>query len=278
MIRKRAKANDDFPAPVLPTIPIFSPGLTEQEKFLRTRSSPGRYLVQKDWKSTAPSDGHLSSGLFFSSSHAACNKKADSVFSWFPLQTSPQMQRFPAESTASPSPVLSMKTCLFWDCAIIFHSLHRNHVSFQFSCTYDESPDCGSCLQWKGDGRSKASQHSISSRIFGRKVLVFTFFKSPAWRKWLTLQPGLQKAWISAALKTVRRKTQQLSPRVPSELPSIWKGREVQRLMENLVNDRLVSQTLADCSYLLPTMSNAKGCCPSSINFSHRAMNSSCLP
>jgi hypothetical protein len=45
MSRKRAKVREDFPAPVRPTIPTFSLGLTSRVIFLRTRSRPSLYLV-----------------------------------------------------------------------------------------------------------------------------------------------------------------------------------------------------------------------------------------
>ena len=45
MMRNNARAKEDLPAPVLPTIPIFSPGLTEQVNSFKTKSSPGLYRV-----------------------------------------------------------------------------------------------------------------------------------------------------------------------------------------------------------------------------------------
>ncbi len=42
---KRLMANEDFPAPVLPTTPTFSPSPTEQVIPLSTSPSPGLYLV-----------------------------------------------------------------------------------------------------------------------------------------------------------------------------------------------------------------------------------------
>ena len=45
MMRNKARARDDLPAPVLPTIPIFSPGFTEQVNSFKTKSSPGLYRV-----------------------------------------------------------------------------------------------------------------------------------------------------------------------------------------------------------------------------------------
>ena len=48
MMRNNARAKDDLPAPVLPTIPIFSPGFTEHVKSLRTKSNPGLYFVEND--------------------------------------------------------------------------------------------------------------------------------------------------------------------------------------------------------------------------------------
>ena len=38
IMRNRAKVNDDFPAPVLPTIPTFLPPSTSNDTVLRTRS------------------------------------------------------------------------------------------------------------------------------------------------------------------------------------------------------------------------------------------------
>jgi hypothetical protein len=44
-IRNRARVSDDFPAPVRPTIPIFSPATMLKETPLRTSSRPSRYRV-----------------------------------------------------------------------------------------------------------------------------------------------------------------------------------------------------------------------------------------
>ena len=43
VIRKRADMSEDFPLPVRPTTPIFSPPLIETEMFFRT-NGPSRYL------------------------------------------------------------------------------------------------------------------------------------------------------------------------------------------------------------------------------------------
>ena len=45
--RKRAWMMELFPAPVLPTIPIFSPWQMEKEMFLSTRGRPYLYLALK---------------------------------------------------------------------------------------------------------------------------------------------------------------------------------------------------------------------------------------
>ena len=64
MIRNRARASEDFPAPVLPTIPTFSPDLMEQVKFFKTSGSPFLYLVWYSWKVNLPSWGHCAEGLY----------------------------------------------------------------------------------------------------------------------------------------------------------------------------------------------------------------------
>ena len=55
-------ANDivDFPAPVLPTTPIFSPGLISKDKPFKTKSAPGLYLKYTSLKSSFPYYGHSS--------------------------------------------------------------------------------------------------------------------------------------------------------------------------------------------------------------------------
>ena len=45
MIRNSERVSDDFPAPVLPTTPIFSFALMSRFTSLSTRSSPSRYFV-----------------------------------------------------------------------------------------------------------------------------------------------------------------------------------------------------------------------------------------
>ena len=54
-----------LPAPVLPTIPIFSPGLTSNVKFFRTTSVLGLYFKNTFLNSTFPLSGH--SGLYLNS-------------------------------------------------------------------------------------------------------------------------------------------------------------------------------------------------------------------
>ena len=44
IIRNRAKVKDDFPAPVLPTIPTFFPPATSKDTLLRTKS---KFSLQK---------------------------------------------------------------------------------------------------------------------------------------------------------------------------------------------------------------------------------------
>ncbi|KAH3687467.1 hypothetical protein WICPIJ_001577 [Wickerhamomyces pijperi] len=46
IILKMAKASDDFPAPVLPTIPTFSPALMSKLMSFKTKSKFSRYLVE----------------------------------------------------------------------------------------------------------------------------------------------------------------------------------------------------------------------------------------
>jgi hypothetical protein len=43
--RKRPRVSEDFPAPVLPTMPTFSPLMISHEMPRSTRSRPSRYLV-----------------------------------------------------------------------------------------------------------------------------------------------------------------------------------------------------------------------------------------
>ena len=54
----------DFPAPVLPTTPIFWPFSTSNDKSFKTISVFGRYLKDTWMKLTLPSSGQL--GLFYS--------------------------------------------------------------------------------------------------------------------------------------------------------------------------------------------------------------------
>ena len=44
----------DFPAPVRPTTPIFSPGFIVKVSFLSTDGSPGLYLIVRLLNSTLP--------------------------------------------------------------------------------------------------------------------------------------------------------------------------------------------------------------------------------
>ncbi len=44
----------DFPAPVRPTTPIFSPALIVKVSFFRTEGSPGLYLIVRLLNSTLP--------------------------------------------------------------------------------------------------------------------------------------------------------------------------------------------------------------------------------
>ncbi|KAH3665605.1 hypothetical protein OGAPHI_003793 [Ogataea philodendri] len=66
MIRKIANVNDDLPAPVLPTIPIFSFSFTEMLIFFNTRSSSGLYLALYSLNSMVPRNGQFWAGLLFS--------------------------------------------------------------------------------------------------------------------------------------------------------------------------------------------------------------------
>jgi len=54
----RVKPIDVFPAPVLPTIPIFYPDWMSNDKFLRTVSVYGLYLRQTLLNWTTPLSGH----------------------------------------------------------------------------------------------------------------------------------------------------------------------------------------------------------------------------
>ena len=62
--RKRATSRELFPAPVLPTMPSFSPGSTWNCKPLRTSGRPSRYLNWNSLKTTRPCDGHADGGVF----------------------------------------------------------------------------------------------------------------------------------------------------------------------------------------------------------------------
>lgn len=70
-IRNRPSVKLDFPAPVRPTIPIFSPDLMLNDMSLRAKSSSVRYLTEQSLNSISPLDGQLSSGFVFSISHSA---------------------------------------------------------------------------------------------------------------------------------------------------------------------------------------------------------------
>jgi hypothetical protein len=58
MIRKIACIIEDFPAPVLPTIPIFYPALALNPIFLITRGRSSLYRADKLVNSTEGSFGH----------------------------------------------------------------------------------------------------------------------------------------------------------------------------------------------------------------------------
>ena len=57
-MRKRAWMMELFPAPVLPTIPIFYPFLAEKEIPLRTKGRPYLYLALKSLKDNVALSGH----------------------------------------------------------------------------------------------------------------------------------------------------------------------------------------------------------------------------
>jgi hypothetical protein len=56
-ILKMAWMSDDFPAPVLPTIPTLSPSLMFREISFKMRGSSGRYLILKDLKEISAFSG-----------------------------------------------------------------------------------------------------------------------------------------------------------------------------------------------------------------------------
>ena len=58
-ILSSARIIDDFPAPVLPTMPIFSPSFIYILRFFRTKGNPDRYLNEKLFKEISPFSGHL---------------------------------------------------------------------------------------------------------------------------------------------------------------------------------------------------------------------------
>ena len=64
IMRNNARAKEDLPAPVLPTIPIFSPGFTEQVNSFKTRGRPGLYRVSYSWNVNFPSWGQSARGWF----------------------------------------------------------------------------------------------------------------------------------------------------------------------------------------------------------------------
>ena len=70
-ILKKASVRDDFPAPVRPTTPIFSPPETLKFSPLRTRSSPSLYRIFKSQTSMLPFNGHSSLGSFSGLVHSA---------------------------------------------------------------------------------------------------------------------------------------------------------------------------------------------------------------
>ncbi|RNA37471.1 hypothetical protein BpHYR1_032270 [Brachionus plicatilis] len=73
----KAKVSELLPAPVLPTIPIFSPGIISALIFRRTNAESSRYFTLKLLKTTLPAlgqvDGRIKSRLFHSAVIFASN-------------------------------------------------------------------------------------------------------------------------------------------------------------------------------------------------------------
>ena len=70
----------DFPAPVLPTIPIFSPGWMVQLMLRRTGSRPGLYRTSTSMKSILPSVGQFSGmGVGSAGGSGSCGRREYSM-------------------------------------------------------------------------------------------------------------------------------------------------------------------------------------------------------
>ena len=80
----RAMLTVDLPAPVLPTIPIFSPLFTSKESFFRTSSIFGRYRNSTSLEAMVPRDGQseLSMSCLRSTSFSSSFSSLAGVYSY----------------------------------------------------------------------------------------------------------------------------------------------------------------------------------------------------
>lgn len=71
--RSKLSVKDDFPEPVLPTTPIFSPDRTVKERLWRTLGPSGVYLAERPLTIRSPVVGQAAGGLRSGEGGSSCS-------------------------------------------------------------------------------------------------------------------------------------------------------------------------------------------------------------